>query len=114
MKTIKLSKASRPLADYADEFSGEIVLLTKRNKAVAAIVPLKGVSRESIALSAHPAFLRIIARSRAQFQRGRTMSLAEMRAAFGDKRSPNTYQPSPRQVRRSSPSGRRRRSKRDR
>ena len=62
MKTIKLSSASRPLADYAEEFSGEIVLLTKRNKAVAAIVPLKGVTRESIALSGHPAFLRIIAR----------------------------------------------------
>ena len=89
MKTIKLSTASRSLADYADEFSGEIVLLTKRNKAVAAIVPLKGVSRESIALSAHPGFLRIIARSRAQFERGQTMSLAEMKAAFGDKRSPN-------------------------
>ena len=87
MKTIKLSTASRPLADYADEFSGEIVLLTKRNKAVAAIVPLKGVSRESIALSAHPGFLRIITRSRAQFQRGQTMSLAEMKAAFGDKLS---------------------------
>ena len=89
MKTIKLSTASRPLADYADEFSGEIVLLTKRNKAVAAIVPLKGVTRESIALSAHPGFLRIIARSRAQFERGQTMSLAEMKAAFKDKRSPN-------------------------
>ena len=89
MKTIKLSSASRPLADYAEEFSGEIVLLTKRNKAVAAIVPLKGVTRESIALSGHPGFLRIIARSRAQFERGQTMSLAEMKAAFEDKRSPN-------------------------
>ena len=89
MKTIKLSAASRPLADYADEFSGEIVLLTKRNKAVAAIVPLKGVTRESIALSAHPGFLRIIARSRAQFERGQTTSLAEMKAAFKDTRSPN-------------------------
>ena len=89
MKTIKLSTALRPLADYADELSGEIVLLTKHNKAVAAIVPLKGVSRDAIALSAHPGFLRIIARSRAQFRRGQTMSLAEMKAAFGPRRSPN-------------------------
>ena len=93
MKTIKLSTASRPLADYADEFSGEIVLLTKRNKAVAAIVPLKGVSRDAIALSAHPGFLRIIARSRAQFRRGQTMSLAEMKAAFGPRRSNRRLQP---------------------
>lgn len=89
MKTIKLSAASRTLAEYAAELSDEIVLLTERNKAVAAIVPLRGVDRESIVLSAHPAFLKIIARSRAQFRRGQTMSLAEMKAAFGSARSPN-------------------------
>ena len=82
MKTIKLSTASRTLAEYAAELSDEIVLLTERNKAVAAIVPLKGVDRESIALSAHPGFLKIIARSRAQFRRGQTISLAEMKARF--------------------------------
>jgi antitoxin (DNA-binding transcriptional repressor) of toxin-antitoxin stability system len=87
VKTIKLSRASRPLAEYAAELAKEIVLLTDHNKPVAAIVPLKGVDRESIALSAHPAFLRIIARSRAEFRRGHTLSLAEMNAAFG--RSPN-------------------------
>lgn len=89
MKTIKLSTASRTLAEYAAEFSGEIVVLTKNNKAVAAIVPLKGIDHESIVLSAHPEFLKIIARSRAQFRRGQTMSLAEMKAVFGRSRSPN-------------------------
>ena len=82
MKVIKLSTASCALADYAAELSDEIVLLTERNKAVAAIVPLKGVDRESIVLSAHPGFLKIIARSRAQFRRGQTITLAEMKAAF--------------------------------
>jgi antitoxin (DNA-binding transcriptional repressor) of toxin-antitoxin stability system len=89
VKTIKLSTASRTLAEYAAELSDEIVLLTKHDQPVAAIVPLKGVDRESIALSAHPEFLRIIARSRAQVRRGQTISLAEMRAAFGVERSPN-------------------------
>lgn len=89
MKTINLAEASRPLAAYAAELSDEIVLLTKRNKAVAAIVPLKGVDPESIALSVHPGFLKIIARSRAQFRRRQTMSLAEMKAAFGAGQSPN-------------------------
>ena len=83
MKTIKLSTASRTLAEYASELSDEIVLLTKRDQPVAAIVLLKGVDRESIALSAHPGFLKIIARSRAQVRHGHTMSLAEMKAAFG-------------------------------
>lgn len=89
MKTIKLSTASRTLAEYAGELSDEIVLLTERNKAVAAIVPLKGVDRESIILSGHPAFLKIIARSRAQFERGETISFAEMKVALAGGRSPN-------------------------
>lgn len=87
MKTITLSTASRTLAEYAAELSDEIVLLMKRDQPVAAIVPLKGVDRDSIALSAHPGFLRIIARSRAQVRRGQTLSLAEMRTALGMNRS---------------------------
>lgn len=88
MKTIKLSQASRPLAEYATELTDQVVVLTDRNRPIAAIVPLKRVDRESILLSGHPEFLKIIARSRAEFRRGETMSLQEMRAAFAG-RSPN-------------------------
>jgi antitoxin (DNA-binding transcriptional repressor) of toxin-antitoxin stability system len=88
VKTIKLSTASRTLAEYAADLSDDIVLLIDRNEPVAAIVPLKGVDRESIVLSGHPEFLKIIRRSRADFRRGRTIPLAEMKAAFTD-RSPN-------------------------
>jgi antitoxin (DNA-binding transcriptional repressor) of toxin-antitoxin stability system len=114
VKTIKLSQASRPLAEYAADLHGEIIVLTERNRPVAAIVPLKRSDQESVALSGHPEFLALIARSRSEFQRGHTLSLAEMKKAFSRGRSPNTYQPSPRQVGGSSPSGRRRQSKRDR
>ena len=89
MRTIKLSTAFGTLAKYAVGHSKQIVVLTERNKPVAAIVPLRGVDRESIALSGHPEFLRIIARSRAQFRRGHTISLADMKAAFLTRRSPN-------------------------
>lgn len=89
MKTIKLSTASRTLAAYAADLSDEIVLLTERNKPVAAIVPLRGLDRESVVLSGHPEFLKIIGRSRAEFRRGQTISLADMKAAFAVGRSPN-------------------------
>ena len=89
MKTIKLSTASGTLAEYAADLSDEIVVLTKRNRPVAAIVPLKGVDPESVVLSGHPEFLKIIARSRAQFRRGQTISLADMKTAFAVGRSPN-------------------------
>jgi len=89
VRTIKLSQALRPLAEYAADLRNEIVVLTEGNKLVAAIVPLKETDRESLALSGHPEFLQIVERSRAEFREGRTLSLEEMKQAFPAKRSPN-------------------------
>ncbi len=89
MKRINLSSADRPLAEYAADLRDEIVLLTKHNRAVAAIVPLKNVDRESLALSHHPEFLALIAQSRAEFAAGRTLSLDEMKRSVLTKRSPD-------------------------
>jgi hypothetical protein len=80
MKTIRLSNASRPLADYARELD-EILVVTDPGGPIAAVVPLKAVDRESLALSAHPEFLDLIARSRAQFAAGQTLTLEEMKRA---------------------------------
>ena len=101
MKRINLSAADRPLAEYAANLRDEIVLLTRRNRAVAAIVPLKNVDRESLALSHHPEFLELIAQSRADFAAGRKLSLHEMRRSMQPKRSPNErIQPTARRARR--------------
>ena len=89
MKTIKLSQALRPLAEYAANLGDEIVVLTERNRPVAAIVPLKGIDRESLALSGHPEFLQIIERSRADFRHGRTLSLDAIKQMFPAERSRN-------------------------
>lgn len=89
MKTIKLSEASRPLAEYAADLRDEIVVLTERNRAVAAIVPLKKSDRESVALSGHPEFLEIIERSRADFRSGRVISLEAMKNELKVQQSPN-------------------------
>jgi antitoxin (DNA-binding transcriptional repressor) of toxin-antitoxin stability system len=89
VRTIKLSQASRPLAEYAADLRNEIVVLTEGNKAVAAIVPLKETDRESLALSGHPEFLQLIERSRAEFRQGRTLTLDEMKQALSAKQSPN-------------------------
>jgi antitoxin (DNA-binding transcriptional repressor) of toxin-antitoxin stability system len=81
MKTIQLSKASRPLAEYAVELGDEIMVVADAKRPVAAVVPLRGVDRESLALSAHPEFLALIERSRGEFANGRTLSLDEMKKA---------------------------------
>ena len=60
MKTIKLSQASRSLAEYASELDDDIVIVTERNRPVAAVVSLKNADREVLALSCSPHFRRII------------------------------------------------------
>ncbi|MDO8477760.1 MAG: hypothetical protein Q7W02_16490 [Candidatus Rokubacteria bacterium] len=101
MKRLKLSSAVRPLADYVDDFGDQMIALTEGNRAVAAIVPLKNVDRESLALSQRPEFLELIARSQAEFALGRTISLDEMKRRVLAGRSPNKrMRPTARKARR--------------
>ncbi len=80
MRKMTLARASRPLAEYAAELKDEIVVVTKGKRAVAALVPLKNVDRETLTLSAHPEFLALVRKARAEITAGRVLSLAEMRA----------------------------------
>jgi hypothetical protein len=89
VKRLRLSSAVRPLADYVADFRDETLILTEGNRAVAAVIPLKNVDRESLAVSQHPEFLELIERSRSEFAAGRTISLSEMKRRLLPKRSPN-------------------------
>jgi antitoxin (DNA-binding transcriptional repressor) of toxin-antitoxin stability system len=60
----------------------EIVVVTEGTRPVAALVPLRNVDRESLALSAHPGFLRLVRRARAEVAAGKTLSLKEVRRTF--------------------------------
>lgn len=95
MRKVTLSQASRPLAQYASELKDEIVVVTKGRQVVAALVPLKNVDRESLALSTHPEFMRLVKRARAEFRTGRTVSLEEMRERVSPRRSSNRRTQSP-------------------
>ena len=101
MRKVKLSRATRPLADYVAALRDEAVLLTEGGRAVAAIIPLRNVDRESLVLSQHPEFLELIARSRGDFAAGRTISLSEMKQRVLAKTPPNKrIQPTARRARR--------------
>ena len=89
MKTIKLSEASRSLAEYAAELDDEIVVVTQRNRPIAAVVSLKNADREVLSLNGSPAFLKVIQQSRRDFAAGRSRSLAEVRELFGLRRRDN-------------------------
>ena len=101
MKRLKLSSAVRSLADYVTDFGDETALVTQGKRDVAALVSLKNVDRESLALSHHPEFLELIGRARAEFAAGQTILLDEMKHRVLPKRLPNKrMQPPARRARR--------------
>jgi PHD/YefM family antitoxin component YafN of YafNO toxin-antitoxin module len=79
MKIIELTEALKSLADYAKELDDDILVLTADKKPVAALVSLKHVDRESLALSTNPEFMKIIATAREEFHAGKKLSLEEMK-----------------------------------
>ncbi|MGH8644524.1 MAG: hypothetical protein ACREX4_08745 [Gammaproteobacteria bacterium] len=79
MKAIELSEALKPLSEYAKELDEEIIVLTSDHKPVAALVSLKNVDTESLALSRDPEFMAIIEAAREEFRSGKRLSLEEMK-----------------------------------
>jgi PHD/YefM family antitoxin component YafN of YafNO toxin-antitoxin module len=79
MKTIEFSTATKSLAEYAGELGDEIVVLTADSKPVAAIVSLKHIDSESLALSTNAEFMAIIEQARNEIAAGQTMTLEEMK-----------------------------------
>ena len=74
--------ASRPLADYASELD-DFVVLTSDNKPVAAIVSLKNLDPESLALSTNAELMEIVAQARRKCAQGKTVSLQAMKSELG-------------------------------
>jgi len=83
MKTLEISKATAPLAEYAREVSTEPVILTVDGKPVAALVCIENADWETVTLSTHPGFLDVIERSRARRAAEGGLSSQEMRRRLG-------------------------------
>ena len=83
MKTIEISTASGTLAEYAGDLEDGFVVLTSNNTPVAAIVSLKNIDPESLALSTNSEFLAIVEQARQEIAAGQTISLDSMKEEFG-------------------------------
>lgn len=79
MKTIELTTATKPLAEYAKEFGDQVIVLTSHRKPVAAIVSLRKMDKESLSLSTNPEFMELIEKARAEFAAGQKLTLEEMK-----------------------------------
>ena len=82
MKTIEISTAPKSLADYTNDIGNEFIVLTSNNKPVAALVSLKNVDPESLALSTNREFMELIENARKEVVSGQTLSLDDMKEEF--------------------------------
>ena len=85
MKTLELTKATAPLAEYAREVDKEPVIVTRDGKPLAALVSVENADLETVALSVDPQFLALIERSRARQRVEVGISGPEMRRRLGMK-----------------------------
>ena len=83
MKTLEMSKATAPLAEYAQEVSKEPVILTVGGRPIAALVPIENADLETVTLSTNSQFLALIERSRVRQKAERGVSSTEMRRRLG-------------------------------
>ena len=84
MKAIEMSNATGTLADYAKAGRKDTLVLTRRGKPVAAVVPVEDVDDwEDLVVGSHPDFVALIERSRRLYKPGTGISLEEMRRRYG-------------------------------
>ena len=71
MKSLKLPKEIEPLLKAAESAAEDTLVFTYRKRPVAALVSLRHVDRESLALSMNRDFLTIINKARREIRAGR-------------------------------------------
>jgi prevent-host-death family protein len=79
MKTVEVTKATQPLADYTKKVKKEPVIITREGKPVAALVSISNADIETVSLGSNPKFLALIERSRARRKEEGGISTDEMR-----------------------------------
>src|SRR5688500_17262778 len=101
MKAMKLPKEIQSFLDVAETAEEETLVFTKKKRPVAALVSLRRVDRESLALSTNPQFMRIIEAARKEVRAGKTISLEALEKKNGVA-APNKKMERTRKTRRSS------------
>jgi prevent-host-death family protein len=83
MKVVEISKATTSLGDYARRLRKRPVVVTRKGRPVAALVPIENADLETISLSTNPKFLAIIERSRQRMKTEGGIPMEEMRRRLG-------------------------------
>jgi len=87
VRSVDISQATQALSEYAREAKNETVVVTRRGKPIAAVVPVDEEAWEDFRVSTHPDFAEIIARSEERYRREGAISLTELRRRHRKTRS---------------------------
>ena len=77
-----MAEAKGSLSEYVREAEDGPLVLTRRGRPVAAVVPIHGVDMESLSLSTNPEFIALIERSRASYKATGGISVEDMRKKY--------------------------------
>jgi len=83
MTKVEFKKASGPLSAYAEKARKDPIIVVKRGKPFAAVIPIRNADEETVALSTNRKFLKIIDRSRARLKKEVGISGSELRRRLG-------------------------------
>ena len=83
---IEFKKASEPLSKYAQKARKDPVIVVKKGKPFAAVVPIQNADHETVSLSTNRKFLAIIERSRSRTKKDGAISSKELRRRLGLKK----------------------------
>lgn len=99
MKTIEMVDATAPLSEYARRARRHSVVVMRRGRPLAAVVPLSSDDWEDFVVGQHPGFLKVMRRSEASYKAKGGISLEELK---------RKYAPAPKAPRKTTKSARRR------
>ena len=83
IRTIDISEATQPLAEYAQHADTGPLVVTANGKPIAVILPIENADTETITLSENLHFLAIIERSRERQQREGGLTSEQVRERLG-------------------------------
>ena len=82
MKTIDLSDATEPLAEYVKRMEGEEITIVHKGVPLAVLRPAGNDDYESVQMSTNPEFIALLEQSRKSIQEGRSLSTEEVKKLF--------------------------------
>lgn len=89
MKTLEIGKATGSLAQYAKAVRKGPVIVTRRGRPLAALMPIENTDVETATLSTHPQFLALIERARVRYQKQGGISSSALRRRLDLKPAPS-------------------------